>query len=160
MKPKTLIKIGKWSSIVFFLLALLQVLAMLFGIVSHYHETAEKRLAMPQAILFAFVLPIVLKSIIFGSFALTVSSRLFKTSLFLLIFYILTVFWDFLSSEYYHPLAVVFHLVVVTLLLQAILGMYRERLIWNDLCQVPRFNYFCSLLHFFNDTSRCRLLRQ
>jgi len=25
-------------------------------------------------------------------------------------------------------------------------------LIWNDLCQVPRFYYFCSFLHFFNDT--------
>ena len=43
----------------------------------------------------------------------------------------------------------------------AFFGQCKQQwLIWNDLCQVPRFNYFCSLLHFFNDTSRCRLLRQ
>ena len=50
-------------------------------------------------------------------------------SLFLLIFYVFLIIWDFSRAEYYHPILVVFHLVVIFLLFQAILGMRREKLI-------------------------------
>ncbi|MHC4790286.1 MAG: hypothetical protein ACYS8Y_02430 [Planctomycetota bacterium] len=127
MKPKTQIKIGQLAAITLLFVVLLNTLTVLFTF----------RNNIPDSIFWSDIWPIVfsnvLAALILGSFVLTVSRRLFKTSLFLLIVFIIgvirRVIWVFSTAEeYYDFIWPVFELVPIFILFLAIIGMQREKL--------------------------------
>jgi hypothetical protein len=126
MKPKTQIKLGWWTAIVWFILTSLIVLYYTFVVLWSFRITPPELYDKNVLLTMLFGIPIGLcYCLIFGAFIFAVGRRLFKTSLFFLIAG--TVLDLFLRTDW-HPLSLVFLVVITLLLSQAIIGMYREML--------------------------------
>lgn len=122
MKPKTQIKIGMWTAIILLIGALGNTFSVLF--------TFRNNISDPMFwsnIIWPIVFSNVLVILLLSSFAFTVGRRLFKTSLFLLIVYILGVIRVFFTAEDYGVIWVIFEFAPIFLLSQAVIGVYKER---------------------------------
>ena len=118
MKSKTQIQIGRWTAVALLIKSLLSVLSLW-----KLHINPD----LPKNILYYEVFKLLLYCPVFAGFIFFVGRRLFKMSLFLLILFILLIVWEFSTAEYYHPALVVFQLVVIFLLSQGVVGVYKEK---------------------------------
>jgi len=129
VKPKTQIKIGRWTAIILLILCSLQVLFDSLVVPEAF------RIPYPSGLPRIFVynrlsVILIMVCLLLAGFVFAVVRRLFKTSLFLLIAYFLLIAWDFFTVRYLHPLLLmllVYHLLVIFLLSQAVIGMHSEK---------------------------------
>ena len=127
MKPEIQIKIGLWTAIMLLVVALGNTFIVIF---TFRHNISD-----------SFIWPDLIWPIIFSNglavlfcigFVFTISRRLLKTNLLLLVVYILimvlTFFtWEYVDvSDYFHPF---FELLCIFLLSQGVIGMWREKLV-------------------------------
>lgn len=126
MKSKTQIQIGRWTAVALLILSSLSVLSYALVYVWAFHINPNL-----YPVDFPYydyeVLSVFSYCLVFAGFIFAVGRRLFKTSLFLLILFILLIVRNFSTAEYYHPALVVFQLVVIFLLSQGIVGVYKEK---------------------------------
>lgn len=126
MKPKTQIKLGWWTAIVLFILTSLSVLSYALILLWSFRITPPELHAKNLLLKMWFGIPLGLcYCLMFGGFIFAVSRRLFKTSLFFLIANTVLVLF---GETDWHPLSLVFLVVITLFLSQAVIGMHRERL--------------------------------
>ena len=126
MKSEIQIKVGRWTAIVLLVVALANTLIVLF--------TFRHNISNP-IVLHRIIWPIVFSNglgiLYCVCFIFTISRRLLKTNLLLLVIYTLlmvrTFFtWEYVDvSDFFHPF---FKLLSIFLLSQGVIGMWREKL--------------------------------
>jgi hypothetical protein len=126
---KIQIEVGRWTAIILLVMALVNTFIVLF-LSTFRHNISE------SIIWHGLIWPIVFSNglgvLYYVCFVFTISRRLLKTNLLLLVIYTLLMVrafftWEYVDvSDFFHPF---FELLSIFLLSQGVIGMWREKLI-------------------------------
>ena len=125
MKAKTQIEIGRWSAIILLIGAILQAIIVIFIFRNNISDPIITYYPF-KLIIFSTILYI----LFFGTFAFSISFRLFKTSSLLLACFVFLEILGFFRvgyDDYGDIFIILYKLFSVFLLSQGVVGLYRER---------------------------------
>jgi hypothetical protein len=126
MKPEIQIKIGLWTAIMLLVVALVNTFIVIFTFRDYISESFIR-----HDLIWPIIFSNGVGALFCVGFVFTISRRLLKTNLLLLVVYILlmvrTFFtWEYIDlSDFFRPF---FELLVILCLSQGVIGMWREKL--------------------------------